>query len=437
VARHTQESTALLQLFYWVHACFYRSSKRNNAKLVYEDEMIQYGCSTPKEERQSRIANLQQRLEKNNVDGCLILQKADLFYYSGTAQQGWLFIPKSGEPLLMVFKDYQRAIQESGMNRVVALVSPKKIPETLAEFDYDLPKILGLELDVLTANQYFLFQQIFPCAGIVDVSLEIRMQRCVKSEYEISLMRQASGMADKVAAKVPEIIQEGMTEIKFAGLLEAYARSLGHQGLIRMRMWDNDLFYGHIMAGPTASVPSCFSSPTGGRGVNPSIGQGPGFNLIKRNEPILVDYVFALNGYLSDHTRIYCFGNLSDELLRAHDAMLEIQDQVKKQAIPGSITGELYDMMMAMARAKGYKDYFMGAQDPRIRFTGHGLGLELDEFPFIAKGQTLALKKGMMIALEPKVVFPQKGVVGIENSLLVTNNGLESLTTFSDKIVIL
>jgi len=79
----------------------------------------------------------------------------------------------------------------------------------------------------------------------------------------------------------------------------------------------------------------------------------------------------------------------------------------------------------------------MGAGDRKIRFAGHGLGLELDEFPFIAKGQTLALEKGMMIALEPKVVFPEKGVVGIENTLLVTDNGLESLTTFSDKITIL
>lgn len=399
--------------------------------------MIQFEQSTPVAEQQSRIIALQKRLLENTVDGVLILQKADLFYYSGTAQQGWLYIPESGDPLLMVFKDYERARQESGMTRVVSLVSPKEIPETLLTFGYDMPKNLGLELDVLTANQYFLFQKIFPHSHLVDISFHIRMQRAVKSEYEIGLMRKASQMADKLAAKVPEIIEEGMTEIQFAGMLEAYARSLGHQGLIRMRMWDSDLFYGHIMAGPGAAVPSCFASPTGGRGVNPSIGQGPGFNPIKRNEPILVDYVFCLNGYLSDHTRIYSFGDLPDDLVKAHDAMLEIQEAVKQSAIPGSVTGQLYEMMMATAQVKGYKENFMGTGDKKIRFTGHGLGLELDEFPFIAQGQTLALEKGMMIALEPKVVFPGKGVVGIENSLLVTDNGLESLTTFYDTITIL
>jgi len=144
-----------------------------------------------------------------------------------------------------------------------------------------------------------------------------------------------------------------------------------------------------------------------------------------------------LNGYISDHTRIFSLGNLPDDLVRAHDVMLEIQEKVINTATPGSVTGELYDMMMSEACTKGYKDYFMGAGERKIRFTGHGLGLELDEFPFIAKGQTLTLEKGMIIALEPKAVFPGKGVVGIENSLLVTDNGLESLTTFNDKITIL
>ena len=90
-----------------------------------------------------------------------------------------------------------------------------------------------------------------------------------------------------------------------------------------------------------------------------------------------------------------------------------------------------------MADEKGYSKYFMGAGERKIKFTGHGLGLELDEFPFIAKGQTLALEKGMTIALEPKIVMPGIGVAGIENTHVVTDNGLESLTKFKDNIVII
>ena len=69
-----------------------------------------------------------------------------------------------------------------------------------------------------------------------------------------------------------------------------------------------------------------------------------------------------------------------------------------------------------------------------VRFTGHGIGLELDEFPFIAAGQKLKLEAGMIIALEPKVIFPGRGVVGIENTHLVTEEGLEPLTKISDEI---
>jgi len=399
--------------------------------------MIQYKRTITSSQQISRVAGLQKRLEKNRVGGALILQKADLFYYAGTAQQGWLYIPDHGEPLLMVFKDFQRSIEESGMERIVSITSPKEIPEQMASFGYPVPRTIGLELDVLTVNHYFLFQKIFCNSSLVDVSLHIRLQRAVKSDYEIGLMKQASSLADKVAGKVPDLIEKGISEIEFAGRLEAYARSLGHQGLIRMRMWDNDLFYGHIMSGAAAAIPSCLASPTGGLGVNSSIAQGPGFNLIKSHEPVLVDYVFVLNGYISDHTRIFSFGSLPDELLKIHDLMLEIQEMVKKEAVPGSITGELYKMMIAMAEAGSCKEYFMGSGEKRIRFTGHGIGLELDEFPFIAHGQTLALEKGMVIALEPKAVIPGKGVVGIENSLLVTDSGLESLTTFPDTITML
>jgi Xaa-Pro dipeptidase len=399
--------------------------------------MIRYNQSTPEPEQQERITAFQKRLQSNHVDAALILQKADMFYYSGTAQQGWLYIPVQGKPLLMIFKDFHRAKAESGFDQVISIVSPKDIPATLSDFGYRAPKILGLEMDVLSANQYLLFQKIFAGSQITDISLDIRLQRAVKSGYEIALMRESSRMADKVAAKVPDLLKEGLTEIEFAGMLEAYARSLGHQGLIRMRMWDSNLFYGHIMAGPGAAVPSSLASPTGGMGINPSIAQGPGFNIIRRNEPVLVDYVFVLNGYTSDHTRIFSLGSLSDDLLKAHDAMLEIQAMAKEKAVPGTLTGDLYDMMISKASAKGYQDHFMGAGERRIRFTGHGIGLELDEFPFIAQGQTLALEKNMIIALEPKVVMPGKGVVGIENTLLLTDKGLESLTTYNDAITIL
>jgi Xaa-Pro aminopeptidase len=74
--------------------------------------------------------------------------------------------------------------------------------------------------------------------------------------------------------------------------------------------------------------------------------------------------------------------------------------------------------------------------DKRIRFVGHGIGSELDEYPFLASGQTLELQENMIVAVEPKLIFPDKGVVGIENTHRVTENGLEQFGQFQDEIVI-
>ena len=215
-------------------------------------------------------------MREKQVDGGLIVQKTDLFYFAGTAQQGWLYIPAEGKALLMIFKDVERAGAESPLP-VISLVSPKKIPDILQGRGCPLPAVLGMELDVLPANLYFQYAAIFKEARIVDVSTEIRLIRAVKSDYELGLLRHAAAMSDKVAARVPEILREGMTEVALAGELEAYARSLGHQGIVRMRLWGSELFYGHLMSGPAAAVPSYLASPTGGAGVSAADRAGGGF----------------------------------------------------------------------------------------------------------------------------------------------------------------
>ena len=396
--------------------------------------MQQINKTIPAHELTARIAKLQQALATAGQDGALIVQKTDLFYFSGTSQQGWLYVPAHGQPILMIFKEFDRALEESSLDQVVSLVGLKKIPEVLAGFGYPAPAVVGMELDVLPVNLYFQYQKVFGKAAITDISHEIRLIRSVKSEFEINKLRAAAQLSDKVAARVPELLQAGKSEVQLAGELEAYARSLGHQGIVRMRMWGSELFYGHLMSGDAAAVPSYLASPTGGAGVSSLVGQGAGYRKIGSREPVLVDYVFALDGYISDHARIFSIGPVSGKLQAAHEAMLAIQDEIKVQAKPGTVTGAIYDLMVARAEEQGYAENFMGVGERRIRFTGHGVGLELDEYPFIAKGQQLVLQAGMVIALEPKTIFPGLGVVGIENTHLVTDHGLEPLTRFPDAI---
>jgi Xaa-Pro aminopeptidase len=399
--------------------------------------MFNTDLNTPRSELELRIEKLQVKLDENNINGALILQKADLFYFTGTIQDAHLYVPCDNEPILMVYKDLERARAESSIKNIVPLKNTGQICSLLHDNGYALPRILGMELDVLPANLYFNYISLFEHAKIIDISHHLRLIRAVKSGYEIDLIRKAAHLSDNVADSVKEFLHEGITEIELAGKIEARARKLGHQGFVRMRLWGSELHYGHLMAGPSAAVLSFLSSPTGGTGVCPASAQSAGLRPIQRHEPVLVDYVFVLNGYMSDHARIFAIGDLPDDLIRAHEAMLKVQAMVKREAKPKVKAGKLYDISLELAKKLGYEKYFMGIGDRRIRFVGHGIGLELDEYPFLAKGQELELEEGMTIALEPKLIFPKKGVVGIENTHVVTGEGLKQLTHFDEKICIL
>jgi len=401
------------------------------------DKMFSTDLNTPKSELEGRIKKLQKKLAENNIDAALILQKADLFYFAGTIQDAHLYVPVDKDPILMVYKDCKRAIAESLIKNIVPLENVRQICSLLNDNGYPMPRILGMELDILPVNLFITYKDLFEHPKIIDISHHLRLIRAVKSAYEIDLIQKAACLSDQVADSVKEFLHEGITEIELAGLIEARARKLGHQGIVRMRLWGSELFYGHLLAGPSAAVPSYLSSPTGGTGASPAVAQSAGLRPIQRGEPVLVDYVFVLNGYMSDHARIFALGHLPDDLIRAHEAMLEVQAFIKKEAKPKVKAGKLYDIALELTKEFGYDEYFMGVGDRRIRFIGHGIGIELDEYPFLAKGQELELEKGMTIALEPKLIFPGKGVVGIENTHVVTGNGLKQFGHFDEKVCIL
>ncbi len=399
--------------------------------------MLPLATTTPKAELDHRISRFQHYLASEALDGALILQNTDLYYLAGTIQQAHLYVPVSGAPVLMVRKSLARAQAESALADIVALQSPRQINAILDACGHPRPKRMGMELDVIPAALYLHYARLFEGVALTDISPGLRQVRAVKSDYELALMQEAARQADAVAGTVKDIIREGMTEVELAGRVEAEARRRGHQGIVRMRMWGGELFYGHLMAGPPATVPSFLASPTGGTGVSPAVAQGAGFAQIKPGEPILLDYVFAWQGYIADHTRIFALGELPSDLLEAHQAMLDLQEIVRAQALPGVLAGNLYDAAVSWAAEQGWGEWFMGADDQRIRFIGHGVGLELDEYPFLAKGQDMPLVEGMTIALEPKLIIPGKGVVGIENTHVVTDEGLKTLTCFDQAVQII
>jgi Xaa-Pro dipeptidase len=418
-------------MIYYIRLHEQRFHSNAERKIMFNTDTI-----VPATEIHGRISRLQMALQEQQADGALIVQNSDLYYFSGTIQQSHLYVPAEGKPLLMARKSLARARAESPIADIVPLSSPKQISGILNDHGLPLPRRLGLELDILPVNLFRLYEMVFEGPDAWDVSPTIRSIRGIKSEYEIDIITEAAKLSDQVAAHTAEILKEGMTELELAGLVEAHARKLGHQGIVRMRLFGGELFYGHLLSGPSAAVPSFMASPTGGTAPNPAVAQGAGFARIVPNEPILLDYAFAFNGYISDHTRIFALGSLPDDLIAAHGVMLAIQEHLKTAAKPGIPVGHLYDLGLKRATEAGYENHFMGAESNRIKFIGHGVGLELDEYPILAKVQETPLAENMVIALEPKLIFPGKGVVGIENTHVVTPDGLKQLGQYPDTITI-
>ncbi|MGO8881549.1 MAG: M24 family metallopeptidase [Desulfomonilaceae bacterium] len=392
--------------------------------------------SIPFSEIDRRIKLFQAALTKKGLDAALIVHRVDLYYLSGTAQDAHLFVPASGMPILLARRSFERALEDSPLELVVPLKSFSKIRDIIGSSFASGLSSLGMELDVLPVNNFRQYQSLFPNTTIHDVSPLIRETRMVKSGYELDLMRRAAELNDAMFSSVRDILKVGMTEVEFSGLLESFYRSRGHQGLVRVRSFNNEVFYGHIMSGANLAVPSCSVGPTGGPGPNASMPQGAGLKRINAGEPISIDYVGIVEGYMVDQARTFFIGEAPEQFVRIHSLALEIQDAVASKGKSGASAEKLYDLAIEMATSVGPSASFMGYPAP-VPFVGHGVGLELDELPVIGRKSRHVLKEGMAIALEPKFIIPGKGLAGIENTFVVGNNGMEKLTNFGDEIHVL
>ena len=385
------------------------------------------------EEIQHRLKRFQDRITAQEVDGAILDQKTDLYYLSGTDQDAHFWVPHSDAPLLMVRKSLERAIEHSPVEKIVPLPGFSQLPELIRQHTGRLPRRLGLELDILPAAFYKTYQELFPDTQIVDISALIRSVRMIKSAYEISCITKAAEMADSMYEKIPEFLEEAEREIDLAARVEAFYRSMGHPGIVRTRGFNMECLYGQIMSGKSGAVPSNSPGPTGGEGLGPFCSQSAGKGGIGLHEPIFVDYASNVEGYIADQARIFSRGTLSDKFHRAHDVMLEIQDAVVEKGRAGVIAGDLYDLARKIAERAGLEVGFMGYPEP-VPFVAHGVGLDIDEWPIIGRDSQTVLEEGMVMALEPKFVFPGEGVVGIENTFVVTAHGMKKLNRFPDGI---
>jgi Xaa-Pro dipeptidase len=388
----------------------------------------------PREEIEGRLTRLRQVMAREGMEAFLVVQKMDGYYLSGTSQDGVLYVPLEGSPILLVKREPERARVESPLEHVIGLASPRQIPPLIQDRLGRLPATLGIEMDMLPAKDYFRYQEIFSGVRFMDASPLIRDVRKIKSPFEINLMKKAGEIGRRVYLKGREILREGMSEIEFGGLLEAEAKKHGHEGLLRVRSMNYEAYTWHVLSGVTGGIVSQSDSPMGGLGLSAAFPVGASLKIMKAHEPILVDFGTCYQGYQTDETRMFSIGRMGRKFVDAYKACCEIHDAVLSRTRPGANCEAIFQSTLELAERLGYKDSYLGPPGLQTRFIAHGIGLELGEPPFLAQGQSYPLEPGMTFAVEPKIVFPGEGSVGLENTVAVTETGHEILTPLSREI---
>ncbi len=365
----------------------------------------------PKDEIDGRIQTLQARMGEAGIQAALVIQRVDLFYLTGTAQNAYLFIPANGVPLLMVKKYYPRAKQESPLEDVVEIRSVRDLPSTIEDHYGELPPSLGLEMDVLPFREFQFLKSIFSNQSITDISSLVLQCRAIKSTWEIEQLRAISPLSDKCFGVAFSLLRSHKDPIAIASDVQAEARRLGHGAKIRLR-------YHYEKALPFVVKTPCRTH------VAP--------NLNNADCLVELDFKWVLNGYHLVEARLFKPTGLPSEQMRAAQDLAEIHKFIVRELRPEISGEELFRMAREKANSLrcGHRLAGMNMQDRPSRSAplGHGIGLELREPPWISIDDKTRLRPNTVLCIRPALVLENTMAISMASVIRITKKGNEYLT---------
>lgn len=372
---------------------------------------------------------IQQAMRQEEADGCLLTMNMNLYYVSGQVFNGYFYLPAEGRPYWFVKR---LTIPET--NQVHVIRKPEQIPDFFRDLNLAMPRKLLLEADELSYNEYIRLQHVFRAEATGNASALIRHIRMIKTPWEIEQMRISARRHEAVYREIPACYRPGMRDVELQIEIEKRMRMHGSLGYFRAFGSNMDIFMGSLLAGENAGEPSPFDFALGGKGIHASGPLGANGTLLREGTTVMADMSGNYTAYQTDMTRVFSIGKLPDRAYRVHRVALEIQARMERTAKPGVSCAELYRDALAMAGQEGLKDCFMGTH-LQAKFVGHGVGLEINELPVLTTRSKDILQPGMTFAFEPKFVLAGIGAVGIENTFLVTDSGVEKMTLLDENII--
>lgn len=375
---------------------------------------------TPREVLEARAQRIAYMCAQNDLAGMLITDAYDVFYASGTSQQGLVLIPAKGEPLVLMRRHAERAAAESPLE-----VTP--ISGLTQATDFLLAVLpsearLGLALDVMPAVDYLAWQARLPGRELVDATGPWLGLKAIKDPWELERMAAAGRLAVSLYAALPELIKPGMSEAELAGEMQRRAIAGGSIDHLRSRHAYHQTYSWHIASGPEGNLPSAMDAPFNGWGLSPAFPLGASHRRFAPGEPINVDFGVSLDGYQTDQTRTYVLGPAPAEVRAAHACLQEIETALIQGLVPGAVSGELFELAAGIAARHGLADRFLGRPGHKIRFAAHGAGQELGTPPYILQNSRAVVRESETYALELKMLT-SRGPVGLESTVAVRAAG--------------
>jgi Xaa-Pro aminopeptidase len=354
-----------------------------------------------------------------------IFGKINIFYFTGTMQNGVLFIPREGEPVFYVRKSFERACEESPLENIKSIKSFRDITDDIGS----KIETIHIEKDVVPIGFIERFSKYFNIKNFKSLDLAVLKSRAIKTEFELELMKKSGEIHREIMDNViPTLLTEGISEAELGGkILEASIR-LGSFGITRMGTFNAELFLGDICFGESGNYYTPFDGPVGVVGAGPAMPVFGSFRRkLKKDTVVLADTGCNYEGYHTDKTAVYAFGEIPQEAYDIHKKCVEIQNMIAEELKPGNIPSEIYKKITSRID-EDFDINFMGFGPNKVKFLGHGIGLVIDEYPVIANGFNEPLVKNMTLAVEPKKGIEKIGMVGIENTFVVTEKGGVSIT---------
>lgn len=352
----------------------------------------------------NRLAKLKQTIRDKSIDGVIILQPQNRYYFSGfTGTAGCLLIFNDNQFLLTDFRYIEQAKEECSQYEIVRI--EKDLYSTLWELlqKNNLKKV-GFEEGFWTYSQHSSFLKVIDDkTELIAVNENISKLRAIKDEEEQRILKQAAELTDSAFSHIISKIKPGIRESDVALELEFYMRQRGATSAS---------FKYIVASGKRGALPHGVATD----------------KVLNEGDMVTIDFGCIYKGYCSDMTRNFVLGTPSAEQMKIYKIVLEAQEEAFKSIKAGVATKEVDSVARSVIEKAGYGDYFGHG-------LGHGVGLDIHEQPSLSPKSDAVLESGMVVSVEPGIYLPNWGGIRIEDVVIIEEGGFTNLTNSSKELI--